>query len=135
MNEWDYEVDARIFGGGKKKNFNQLLSFTSNYQPSRQESGRNWRQSATTYRRPKQPSHSAIQDYNKERFLQANCQFIVVDSGNYTLNIADPDVLVEWDLVEELVSFMDCIKLHEVSYIFVILAFDWRICADMSDLS
>jgi hypothetical protein len=39
--------------------------------------------------------------YNKEQFLQANCQFIVKESGDYLVHAVDPDILVDWDLVEQ----------------------------------
>lgn len=38
--------------------------------------------------------------FNKETFLQANCHFVVKDTGDYTIHAADPDILVDWDLVE-----------------------------------
>jgi len=38
--------------------------------------------------------------YNKEVFLQANCNFVVKDTGDYKVHSCDPDVLVDWDLVE-----------------------------------
>ncbi|KAG1682441.1 RING finger protein 10 [Nymphon striatum] len=39
--------------------------------------------------------------FNKEQFLQANLKFIVKSCGDYTVHQADPDVLVDWSLVEE----------------------------------
>ena len=41
--------------------------------------------------------------YNKEQYLQANCQFVVKSSGDYSVHLADPDTLVNWDLVEQVV--------------------------------
>ncbi|XP_005112583.1 RING finger protein 10 isoform X1 [Aplysia californica] len=38
--------------------------------------------------------------YNKEQFLQASCQFVVQDNGEYSQQAVDPDALVKWDLVE-----------------------------------
>lgn len=32
-------------------------------------------------------------------------QFVVSDSGDYTIHAMDPDVLVEWDFIEQVVSF------------------------------
>ncbi|XP_072761845.1 E3 ubiquitin-protein ligase RNF10 [Anoplolepis gracilipes] len=43
--------------------------------------------------------------YNKEQFIQASCQFVVTASGDYSLYLTSPDVLVEWKLIEQ-------IKLH-----------------------
>lgn len=33
-----------------------------------------------------------------------SCQFVVKDSGDYTVQMMDPDVLVNWDSVEQVVS-------------------------------
>ncbi|CAI8023190.1 RING finger protein 10 [Geodia barretti] len=38
--------------------------------------------------------------YNKEQFLQANCQFVVSDRGEYGVHTSDPDLLVDWDSIE-----------------------------------
>ena len=34
----------------------------------------------------------------------SSCQFIVSDSGDYAVHAADPDKLVDWDLIEQVVS-------------------------------
>ncbi|XP_015779441.1 PREDICTED: RING finger protein 10-like [Acropora digitifera] len=47
--------------------------------------------------------------FNKEQFIQANFQFVVCDSGDYTVHAMDPDVLVEWDSIEQVRIFS-----HEV---------------------
>ncbi|KAK3883011.1 hypothetical protein Pcinc_012648 [Petrolisthes cinctipes] len=39
--------------------------------------------------------------YSKEHYLQANCQFVVEDGGDYSLYTGNQDLLVEWGLVEE----------------------------------
>lgn len=39
--------------------------------------------------------------YNKEQFLQANCQFVVKEEGDYTVHAADADLLVDWSSVEQ----------------------------------
>ena len=33
-----------------------------------------------------------------------SCQFVVKYSGDYSVHLADPDLLVEWDLIEQVVS-------------------------------
>lgn len=39
--------------------------------------------------------------FNKEEYLQAKCQFVVIGSANdYFLHAADPDKLVEWDQIQ-----------------------------------
>lgn len=35
-----------------------------------------------------------------------SCQFVVKDSGDYSVQIIDPDVLVSWDAVEQVVSIV-----------------------------
>jgi len=39
--------------------------------------------------------------YTKSHYLQANCQFIVQSLGDYSLHLADPDTLVDWDRIEQ----------------------------------
>ncbi|MBN3322756.1 RNF10 protein, partial [Atractosteus spatula] len=39
--------------------------------------------------------------FNKELFLQANCQFVVMDDQDYTAHFTDPDTLVNWDCVQQ----------------------------------
>ncbi|XP_062503346.1 E3 ubiquitin-protein ligase RNF10-like isoform X2 [Corticium candelabrum] len=57
--------------------------------------------SSVTPYRPKQSMSRSGMTYNKEQFLQANCQFIVQEKGDYTIHAADPDLLVDWSLVEQ----------------------------------
>lgn len=82
--------------GSKKHNLNHLLNF--NYTPRESVGGdRNGSISSKgkTFRPP----------YNKEQFLQANCQFIVRLGQDYSKHTVDPDTLVNWEYVEE-VRFM-----------------------------
>ena len=39
--------------------------------------------------------------YNKEQYLQANCQFVVRKDSDYSRHLKDPDVIVEWDNIEQ----------------------------------
>lgn len=48
-----------------------------------------------------------LRKYNKQQFLQANCQFVVLDGHNYTIHKVDPDCPVDWDCIEE-VRFKQC---------------------------
>lgn len=32
-----------------------------------------------------------------------SCQFVVKYSGDYSVQLADPDLLVEWDMIEQVV--------------------------------
>ena len=38
-----------------------------------------------------------------------SCQFVVKYSGDYSVHLADPDLLVEWDMIEQVVSFIDAL--------------------------
>ena len=38
----------------------------------------------------------------------ASCQFVVNDSYDYTVHAVDPDTLVEWDYIEQVVSALYC---------------------------
>lgn len=45
--------------------------------------------------------------FSKQQFLQANCQFVVLDGHDYTIHKVDPDWPVEWECIEE-VRFKQC---------------------------
>ncbi|TPX44501.1 hypothetical protein SeMB42_g04315 [Synchytrium endobioticum] len=46
---------------------------------------------------------SGVTVYNKERFVNANFRFVMRDSGDYTVNVFDPDIFVEWKEVVQVV--------------------------------
>ncbi|GFO44352.1 hypothetical protein PoB_007085700 [Plakobranchus ocellatus] len=46
-----------------------------------------------------------IPSYKKEQYLQASCQFIVQDDGDYSQQAFDPDALVDWDNVQLVRTF------------------------------
>eukprot|EP00118_Oscarella_pearsei_P008234 m.41684 g.41684 ORF g.41684 m.41684 type:complete len:698 (+) comp33219_c0_seq5:335-2428(+) len=82
-------------GGGRKGgpvSLNHLLNFK--FAP---------REAAQAARRQNWHRHSTI--YNKEQFLQANCQFVVQQQGDYTVHAVDSDILVNWDLIEQVRMF------------------------------
>lgn len=86
-------------GAGSKKygtSLNHLLNFK--YAP---------REKPVVYR-PRSGSKKYT-PFNKEQFIQANFQFVVSDSGDYTIHAMDPDGLVEWDFIEQVRIFS-----HEV---------------------
>lgn len=37
-------------------------------------------------------------------FPVSSCQFVVSEDQDYTVHFADPDILVNWDFVEQVVS-------------------------------
>jgi hypothetical protein len=99
------ELGSVLVPGSKKQNLNHLLNF--HYEPREvlgvSSVGRNYNRSSNNYNRwlPQVQRHK----YNKELFLQANCQFVVTADGDYSINLIDPDTLVDWKLIEQ-------IKLH-----------------------
>ncbi|XP_070572655.1 E3 ubiquitin-protein ligase RNF10-like [Ptychodera flava] len=93
------EFGSALSYGPKKINLNHLLNFT--YSP-REGSGSSG-QSGLWKARNKW-AHKRVR-YNKEQFLQANCQFVVNGSGDYTVHAADPDILVDWELIEQVRIF------------------------------
>lgn len=42
-----------------------------------------------------------IHKFSKQQFLQANCQFVVLNGHDYTIHKVDPDWPVDWDCIEE----------------------------------
>lgn len=41
--------------------------------------------------------------YNKEQFVQASCQFVVTASRDYSLHLTNPDILVDWKSIEQVI--------------------------------
>ncbi|XP_066466049.1 E3 ubiquitin-protein ligase RNF10 isoform X2 [Tiliqua scincoides] len=87
------EFSPAQFSGPKKINLNHLLNFT--FEPRGHVNhfdGRGtWGKRNRWENKP----------FNKELFLQANCQFVVCDDQDYTVHFTDPDTLVNWDFVEQ----------------------------------
>ncbi|XP_014480354.1 PREDICTED: RING finger protein 10 [Dinoponera quadriceps] len=98
------EPGSVLVHGCKKENYllngNHLLNF--HYEP-RNAQNRNVGKSTGNNRNsnrwlPPIQRHK----YNKEQFLQASCQFVVIAGGDYSLYWTNPDVLVDWKLVEQI---------------------------------
>ncbi|XP_077317591.1 E3 ubiquitin-protein ligase RNF10 [Lithobates pipiens] len=88
------ELSPAQYSGPRKINLNHLLNFT--YEPrghpgAHRDSHGNWSRRNKWGNKP----------FNKELFLQANCQFVVSDDHDYSVHFTDPDTLVGWDLVEQ----------------------------------
>ncbi|XP_018561476.1 RING finger protein 10 [Anoplophora glabripennis] len=99
LEEQEAELGSVFLPGSKKQSLNHLLNFSyTPYSPregchserGRGNGGSGGRMLATKKHK-----------YNKEHFLQANCQFIVNHSGDYKQYLNNPDALVDWDLVEQ----------------------------------
>ncbi|CAH1100482.1 unnamed protein product [Psylliodes chrysocephalus] len=95
--EQQVELGSVFLPGSKKQSLNHLLNFSytprerGNYQSDRGHHGNNGNRMLGTKKHK----------YNKEHFLQANCQFIVKDTGDYKQYLNNPDALVDWNLVEQ----------------------------------
>jgi hypothetical protein len=100
----DPEVQAELHSvfvqGSKKQNLNHLLNF--HYNP-RESSGVH--QSGGSF--PKngfhQRNYAKKYRYNKEQYLQANCQFVVKSGVDYRAFKTSPDLLVDWDHIEQVI--------------------------------
>lgn len=97
----DAEYGSVISQGSKKQNLNHLLNF--HYAPRDSSSLQHWRHNSGGHgsglaRYFRGTPHK----YNKEQFLQANCQFAVKADGDYRQYLCNPDQLVDWDLVEQI---------------------------------
>nr|XP_045743454.1 RING finger protein 10 isoform X3 [Mirounga angustirostris] len=89
------EFSPAQFSGPKKINLNHLLNFT--FEP-RGQAGHFESSGHGSWGKRNKWGHKP---FNKELFLQANCQFVVSEDQDYTVHFADPDILVNWDFVEQ----------------------------------
>ncbi|XP_054853014.1 RING finger protein 10 [Eublepharis macularius] len=89
------EFSPAQFSGPKKISLNHLLNFT--FEPRGQASHFDGSGRGSWGRRNKWEN----KPFNKELFLQANCQFVVCDDQDYSVHFTDPDTLVNWDFVEQ----------------------------------
>ncbi|XP_006865501.1 PREDICTED: RING finger protein 10 isoform X2 [Chrysochloris asiatica] len=89
------EFSPAQFSGPKKINLNHLLNFT--FEP-RGQAGHFEGSGHGSWGKRNKWGHKP---FNKELFLQANCQFVVSENQDYTAHFADPDTLVNWDFVEQ----------------------------------
>lgn len=99
------ELGSVMAQGSKKQNWNHLLNF--HYEPRDMQSGSDtWRIGNVSkgYNRNSNRWLPPIQrhKYNKEQFLQASCQFVVTANEDYSLYLANPDVLVDWKFIEQI---------------------------------
>ncbi|KAK1160040.1 RING finger protein 10-like isoform X1 [Acipenser oxyrinchus oxyrinchus] len=90
------EFSSAQFSGPKKISLNHLLNFT--FEPRGQ--GGPVSDGHGGWGRRNKWGHKA-KPFNKELFLQANCQFVVSEDQDYTAHFADPDTLVSWDSVQQ----------------------------------
>ncbi|XP_028269333.1 E3 ubiquitin-protein ligase RNF10 isoform X2 [Parambassis ranga] len=91
------EFSPAQFAGPKKISLNHLLNFT--FEPRGGNGGVGDGGHSCWGRRNKW-GHKH-KPFNKELFLQANCQFVVTDDQDYKAHFTDPDTLVNWDCVQQ----------------------------------
>lgn len=89
------EFSPAQFAGPKKISLNHLLNFT--FEPRGGNSGD---AGPSCWGRRNKWGHKH-KPFNKELFLQANCQFVVADDQDYKAHFTDPDTLVNWDCVQQ----------------------------------
>uniref|UniRef100_H3C888 E3 ubiquitin-protein ligase RNF10 n=1 Tax=Tetraodon nigroviridis TaxID=99883 RepID=H3C888_TETNG len=89
------EFSPAQFAGPKKISLNHLLNFT--FEP-RGGNGADGGHACWGRRNKWGHKHKP---FNKELFLQANCQFVVNDDQDYKAHFTDPDTLVNWDCVQQ----------------------------------
>lgn len=90
-----HELHSVFSPGSKKQSLNHLLNF--HYAP--RDRDQPVRLSKTGNNRCYMTKKF---NYNKEQFLQANCQFVVRSGEDYEACLASPDQLVEWSKIEQI---------------------------------
>lgn len=98
------EFSPAQYSGPKKINLNHLLNFT--FEPRGQAGLQHGRNFYGGWGRRNKWGHKP---FNKELFLQANCQFVVSEDQDYSVHFSDPDILVNWEFVQQV-----RIRSHEV---------------------
>lgn len=99
----DYELNSVFNCGSKKQNLNHLLNF---HRYTKDSDGSHYRGAFSKHGYRHRVASKKYQ-YNKEQYLQANCQFIVKEDAKYDYkhHQVSPDALVEWDqIVKVLIS-------------------------------
>jgi len=100
----EFEAGSVFRAGSKKQSLNHLLNFQ--FEPRGQKQAHNQQGGNGRYN---QRGKKKTQDlapkpkYVKEQYLQANCQFAVRSGPDYSNHLNDPDLLVDWDLIEQVV--------------------------------
>lgn len=94
----EFEAGSVFNSGSKKQNISHLLNFR--FEPrgtNKVDRSGGWIHGHQGHRRDAAPRPK----YIKEQYLQANCQFVVKSNHDYSRHLEDPDLLVDWDLIEE----------------------------------
>lgn len=92
-----HELHSVFSPGSKKQSLNHLLNF--NYTPRDRD------QSIQLNKTGNIRCYVKKITYNKEQYLQANCQFVVRAGEDYTSILTTPDHLVDWTKIEQVNNF------------------------------
>lgn len=96
--EFEAELHSVFVPGSKKQNLNHLLNFHYyNPRDSMAPTG-----VSSSFPKNGFNRYTKKYRYNKEQYLQANCQF-VVKSGDYRAHKVSPDMLVDWEKIEQVI--------------------------------
>lgn len=100
----DPDFDLMLSETGKKQNLAHLLNMKFQFAPRDTSVSNYWRATHSgSGGKGKRLSHySGRSHLNKDHYLQANCQFVVKADGDYTVYLADPDLLVPWESIEQI---------------------------------
>lgn len=91
------EIVVEYNSSVSRKDLNQMINFDYGFHRSSYH--------GTLHSRPRRhhfKSYAAGGVFNKQQYLQANCQFVMKDSGDYSIHVIDPDQPVEWNNIEQL---------------------------------
>jgi hypothetical protein len=102
--EDDFELNSVFNQGSKKQNLNHLLNF---HKYTKDSDDMHYRGAFSKHGYRVHRNASKKYQYNKEQYLQANCQFIVKEDAKYDYKpfTVTADALVEWNqIVKILIS-------------------------------
>ena len=99
----EFEVGSIFNPGSKKQNYNHLLNFQYDKRGSTGNGRGNNNHGGGARNRG---GHHKKQDtprvkYDHTHYLQANCQFVVKSDVDYSVQLVDPDIIVDWNNIEQ----------------------------------
>jgi len=100
MKEDEFEAGSIFNPGSKKQNLSHLLNFQFEPRGNKNKVGHN-RENYHGGRKKYSNYGMKKPTYNKEQYLQANCQFVVRKGHDYTQHLKNPDVIVPWEQIEQ----------------------------------
>ncbi|XP_045023573.1 RING finger protein 10-like [Daphnia magna] len=101
----DPDLDLVLSETGRKQDLTHLLNMKFQFAPRETSVSNYWRSTHSGQvggRNKRFNQYSARSYLNKDHYLQANCQFVVKADEDYTVYLADPDLLVPWETIEQI---------------------------------